>query len=161
MASGPETKPGIDPRPNPEMPQPRYPHVVAGMHIGRMAMTLPERFGAVLTVAERPGTVPDHVAHRHQHLSYFEMDLGALDDCVSWVLGQLAAERVVLIRSEAGRQRPALVAGLAILGLGGYYADAVYCVRKGDPHALTDFRYLQLLRNTDEAINARLRKAGS
>jgi hypothetical protein len=146
MPSDRETRTGID-----------YAHVVAGMHIGCMGMFLPDHIAAVLTVAKNPGTVPDKVAHRHQHLSYFDLDAVALDECVTWVLGQLSAERAVLIRSEGGRQRPALVAGMVILRLGGYYSDALYCLMKADPLAFSDFRYRQVLREADESINARLR----
>jgi hypothetical protein len=147
----PDTSSGISPPTG-------YPHVVAGVHIGRMALSLPRVFSSVLTVAEQPGTVPDGVAHRHLHLSHYDIDLKDLDEAAGWVLGQLDAQRPVLIRSEGGKQRPALVAGFVILYLGGYYTDAMYCLRKADPGALTDFRYLHLLQKADQVINSRLRK---
>jgi hypothetical protein len=148
-----ETSPGIAALPE----RPLYRHVVAGMHIGPMALTLPEWFGAVLTVAEKPGTVPDKIAHKHLHLSYYDMDRRDLDAAAEWVMSHIESEHPVLIRSEAGRQRPALVAGLVILGLGGFYADALFCLRKANPSSLTDFRYLALLRDLDNEINKRLK----
>ncbi len=133
-------------------------HVVAGVHIGRMSSNLPATFGSVLTVATRPGAVRDGVMHRHQHLSYFEMNLIDLNSAVEWVLQRLATEKPILIRSEGGRQRPALVAAMCILRMGGYYHDAMNCVHAANPEALTDFRYRTILREADEVINARLHR---
>ncbi len=124
-------------------------HAVAGMHIGAMGY-LPREpaIQSVLTVAAVPGQVPDEVRHKHLPLSYQAMDLDDLHKGVDWVLAQLDAQRTVLVRSEGGCQRPALVVGLAIVALGGHYVDAVVCLRHANNEALTDFRYLALI---DEA----------
>lgn len=125
-----------------------YRHVVAGISIGPMG-GIPDTIQAVLTVAARPGHVADSIPHRHIPLSYQNMDLGDLYKASIWVHQQTGGERTVLIRSERGRQRPALVAAMCVLNMGGYYADALSCIRSADPNALTDFRYLNILREED------------
>lgn len=135
-------------------------HAVAGMFIGQMGQ-LPREpaIQSVLTVAEQPGMVADDVRHRHLPLSYQTMVMLDLQVAVDWVLAQVGAERTVLVRSEGGRQRPGLVVALAVIGLGGHYYDAVTCVHHAHTGALTDFRYLDILKAGDALM--RQRRTGS
>ena len=122
-------------------------HCSAGLHIGAMR---PEpkagEFDSVLTVAKEPGRVDDIVRHRHIPLSYQVMDRVQLDLAINWTLAQFDANRTVLVRSDGGRQRPGLVVAGTFLRLGATYPDALMCVTRGDPRALTDFRYLNILK---------------
>jgi hypothetical protein len=47
---------------------------------------------------------------------------------------------------------------MTVLTMGGYYHDALNCVRHARLDALTDFRYLQLLKDADELLNRRRRR---
>ena len=126
-------------------------HVVAGIHIGAMSK-LPHghNIHSVVTVADQPGLVPDGVSHKHLPLSYQSMNQDTLLEAVLWTLEQVHLEHTVLIRSERGLQRPALVAATVVLHMGGWYFDAMTCVKKANPKALTDFRYLNMLKETDK-----------
>ncbi len=133
-----------------------FPHLVAGIHIGtyRPAIVGGE-FDAVLSVGREAGTAPEGVRHAHIHLPYGEMNTAALDNAVDWIRGQLSRDRTILIRSEKGKQRPALVAAMTVIRLGGSYFDATSCARRAGHDVLTDFRYLALLRHEDAAVNKR------
>ncbi len=133
---------------------PPFRHCVAGLHIGKMTPRPVEgEFDSVLTVAREAGHVPDLVRHRHTPLTYAVLPAEHLHDVVVWTESQLVEDRKILIRSEGGRQRPGLIVGAIIIRMGGSYADALTCVRRADPGALTDFRYLDLLRSLDQALN--------
>lgn len=134
-------------------------HIVAGMHIGPMGILDPASFDSVLTVAAIAGQVPDEIRHRHHPLPYTAVpDHFDLSNAVKWVHAQVQADRTVLVRSERGLQRPALVVALVILALGGRYSDATTCLYAARPEAFTDFRYRALLRAEDDRIDARLRE---
>lgn len=128
-----------------------FAHCSAGLYIGCMK---PEpkagEFASVLTLAVDPGTVDESIRHRHIPLSYQFMNREHLTLAVDWTLAQFDADRTVLVRSEGGRQRPGLVVAATFLRLGGTYIDATGCVSRGDPYALTDFRYLNILRDLDQ-----------
>lgn len=133
-------------------------HVVAGMHIGPMGILAPGSFDSVLTVAAVPGQVPETIRHRHHPLPYTAIpDHLDLANAQKWVNTQVAADRTVLVRSERGLQRPALVVALAILAIGGRYGDASRCLYLANPECFTDFRYHALVKAEDERIAARLR----
>ncbi len=135
-------------------------HIVAGMHIGRMN-PIPQAgvFDAVLTVGLEPGTVDDTVRHRHIPIPYVKVEGFPIADSADWAVRQVDGNRKLLIRSEGGRQRPGLVVALAILRLGGSYYDALTTLHHAAPDALTDFRYLDVLRRVEEAMVA-FRRAG-
>lgn len=140
-----------------------FPHVVAGMHIGQMnPQPKHGEFNSVLSIAVGAGTVEDGVRNKHLYLPYVgDIDRRDLDEAAFWVQQQVQIDRTVLIRSDSGRQRPGLVAGYVILRLGGRYLDAVTCVRKANPAALSDFRYLNMLRGLDaEMYDTKLKIAG-
>lgn len=134
------------------MDSPRYlqpfPHAVAGMHLGRMTpMPLVGEFDAVLSVGADEGLVENGLRHKHLHLPYGpEIDVPRLNQAVAWVLAQVNADRRVLIRSEGGRQRPALVVAMVVVHLGGHVHDGIDAVVHADIGALSDFRYLRVLR---------------
>jgi hypothetical protein len=131
-------------------------HAVAGIFIGQMGWLPREpEIQSVLTVAEQPGIVADDIRHRHLPLSYQTMVMTDLEAAVEWVLVQVATQRTVLVRSEGGLQRPGLVVALAVLALGGHYQDAVTCVRHAHTGALTDFRYLEILKAGDAVMRKR------
>jgi hypothetical protein len=122
-------------------------HIVAGMHVGDMNIRpLTGEFGAVLTVAAEPGKVDEDIKHRHIPLSYINMDDDLLEEAVDWAFAQQQADRKLLIRSEGGKQRPSLIAALVCLRMGAKGNEALYCVRRGHPEALTDFRYVELFK---------------
>lgn len=132
-------------------PDPAFAHAVAGLHIGGMfPKPMTGEFGAVLTVGAEPGVVEDDIRHRHIPISYLHPDPDTFEAAADWAEDQLIAERTVLVRSEGGKQRPGLVIALVILNLGGSYFDAVNSVRKARLAALTDFRFLDLLKAADE-----------
>ncbi len=123
-----------------------FKHCGAGLFIGPMhPKPTFEEFGAVLTVAKHPGFVEDGVAHRHLYLTYQCMDINDLFEAVNWVQGKYEADRPVLIRSEGGKERPALVVAATFIRLGGSWSDAVLAIARADPNALKDFRYRNLL----------------
>lgn len=133
-------------------------HCVAGIFIGRMGIVPgTPKIQSVLTVAAVAGVVPDGVHHRHQPLSYLATSDSEVAEAAGWVLRQTSSERTVLVRSEGGRQRPGLIVGMAVLLMGGYYHDAITCVRHARSDALTDFRYLALLKESDDLLNQRHR----
>lgn len=127
--------------------QPYWIHCAAGMHIGKMdPRPMVGEFGAVLSLAEEAGKVDERVSHRHIPMSYLALDPQALADAIDFVHEQFATDRTVLVRSEGGLQRPALVVAAVCVRLGASYSEALYCVRRNAPKALTDFRYLNVLR---------------
>lgn len=130
-------------------------HVVAGIHIGRMQPT-PHvgEFDAVLTVGEDVGLVENGIRLKHVHLPYGHPELShdALSECAHWVNAQARENRRVLVRSEGGRQRPALVTALVVLRMGGTETDALECIWKADIRAMTDFRYRRILKNEARAL---------
>ncbi len=133
-------------------------HIVAGIHIGEYSHYADT--DAVITVGATPGFIDhDGVHHTHQPVGYQNIDKGKVEMAADWVLRQVAGERTVTIRSERGKQRPPLVAGVAILKLGGYYHDVMTCLIRALPAAgagyLTDFRCLNLLKEFDREINYR------
>lgn len=125
-------------------------HCSAGLYIGPMR---PEpktgEFASVLTLAAEPGTVDDAIRHRHLPLSYQVMDRVQLEQAINWTLAQFEADRTILIRSEGGKQRPALVAAATFLRLGATYFEALQCITTATPGALTDFRYRNILKEMD------------
>jgi hypothetical protein len=148
----PET---LDPQQRVNKQQGPFHHVCAGIHIGSVVpQPKAGEFDCVLTLAAEPRSVDDSIRHRHIPLGYQSLDHAALDQAVQWVYAQFCADRTVLIRSEAGKQRPGLVAALALVQMGGTYLDALLCVRAANPAALTDFRYLTALRTYAEAAAA-------
>lgn len=131
---------------NSQSPQPFWSHCAAGLHIGKMEpRPLDGEFGAVLTLAAQPGRCDDGIRHRHIPLSYMNLDPNAFADAIDFVYDQFAADRPVLIRSEGGLQRPGLVVAATLMRLGAQKWEAISCVRRNAPHALTDFRYLNVL----------------
>lgn len=130
-------------------------HVVAGVHIGRMGILAPRAVQSVLSLSLQPGMVPEGTHHRHLPVAYQVIDRAAIDAAAAWTLSQVWSQRTILIRSEAGRQRPGLVAAMVILGLGGRYADAMSLVQGADPEAMSDVRFQEILRAEDAAIRAR------
>lgn len=133
-----------------------FPHIVAGMHIGGLEpRPVDGEFDAILDLGRVTGYAADGVKHAHVHIPYGYLEPEPLNTAVDWTLGQLTKDRSVLIRSERGRQRPALVVGMCVLQLGGRYFDALTCVRRAGASILTDFRYLQHLRETDANLNPR------
>lgn len=137
---------------------PQFSHIAAGIHVGVMSMNVPSPIQAVLTVAERPGIVPDGIAHKHIYLH--PIDYSPLDvaDASGWVLEQLDCDRQVLIRSEGGNQRPSLVAGFSILQLGGFFDDVITCLGRAHPTYLSNPEYRDFLCDADQRLNKRLRK---
>jgi hypothetical protein len=122
-------------------------HVCAGIHIGAVVpQPKAGEFDSVLTIAAEPRSVDDSIRHRHIPINYQTPDRAALDQAVEWVYAQFFADRTVLIRSEAGKQRPGLVAAVTLVQMGATFHDALACVRVANPAALTDFRYLNTLR---------------
>ncbi len=124
-----------------------FQHCSAGLYIGPMA---PEpkagEFASVLTLAAQPGTVDHSIRHRHIPLGREFLEREQLDVAIDWTLAQFDADRTVLVRSEGGTQRPALVVAAAFLRLGAGYLDAVLCVSRANPNALTDMHYLNVLK---------------
>jgi hypothetical protein len=147
---------GINALPNFRQP---FQHVIAGLHLGAMTPNPHEgEFDSILSVGDEPGSVPDLVHHRHVPLNYSNLDIESFTNAVHWTLGQLAHDRKILVRSERGLQRPALVVAVCILRMGGSYYDATSCVWKANPQALSDFRYKQLLANIDQVLKQRTDK---
>ncbi len=141
--------------------QPHFLHVVAGLHIGPMTLALPAgRFGAVLSVGARAGRETTNVHHRHIPLDYENPDPQHVNAAAHWARWQSdpvgLRPRNVLVRSERGLQRPSLVVAVAILELGGTYRDAIDCIRYAHSDALTEDSHLQILRDLDRVINARV-----
>jgi hypothetical protein len=139
-------RPGIDRK---------FRHCVAGMHIGGMT-TLPHlgEFDAVLSVGADEGIVENGVRHKHLHLHYGpDIASAVLDEAAAWVGVQVSLDRKVLVRSEGGRQRPGLVVAAVVLHMGGFYNDAINSVRRARLDALTDFRYLAILKHMDQELN--------
>ncbi len=132
-----------------------YPHVVAGMHLGRYEQRLVSgEFDAVLDVGTEAHFVPDGTRHAHIHIPYGgEIPEGRLEAAVDWVDRQVRADRRVLVRSEGGKQRPSLVIAVEILRLGGRTFDARTCLHKVDNALLTDFRYRAIVERLDEQMH--------
>lgn len=133
---------------------PAFRHIVAGMHVGRMTpMPHVGEFDAVLTVGATEGVVENGLRHRHLHLPYGpDMDIGLLDAASVWVQAQVQQDRKVLVRSEGGKERPALVVADVILCLGGRVEDVLQCLYHAGPHYLNDFRYRQLIRDRGRVL---------
>lgn len=127
-------------------------HAVAGMHLGAMfPKPMTGEFGAVLSVGTHPGVVEDNIRHRHLPISYANPDLDTCWAAADWAEDQLVADRTVLIRSEGGKQRPGIVVALVVISLGGTYYDALNCVRGANLDALTDFRFIDVLKAANAA----------
>lgn len=133
--------------PHPWVNQLRFWDCSAGLWIGQM---IPEpkieEFGAVLSVAADAPHVDDRIKHRHIPLSAQVMNRQALLEAIDWVFLQWQGDRAVLVRAEEPSERPALVVAGVFLRMGGTYFDALTCIRRGNPLALWDFRYLNILK---------------
>jgi hypothetical protein len=103
-------------------------------------------------VATSPGAFTGAgIRSRHISLSYQLMDPVKLAMAVEWTRVQVESERSVLVRSERGLQRPALVVALVVIELGGKRDDAINAVKHARIGALTDFRYLKILTDAADA----------
>jgi hypothetical protein len=132
---------------------PYWRHCGAGMHIGRMnPKPLVGEFDAVLTLAAEPGKLDRELPHRWLPMSYIKLDIDQTWDAIHWVLAQFHSDRKILVRSEGGLQRPALVVASAFVKLGATPSEATFAVRKYAPNALTDWRYQQFVTALFEAL---------
>lgn len=132
-----------------------YAHVVAGIFIGDMALRpMPEEFHAVLTLAENSGPVHEGIKHKHLHIPYGPMPFEkTITTAADWIGALVSSDHKVLVRSEAGKQRPALVVGAAIIHMGGNFTDVMNCLYAARTECLSDFRYRRWLQEYDTRIN--------
>lgn len=136
-----------------------FPHVVAGMHLGRMEPTpLKGEFDAVLSVGDEPGPAEKGLRLKHVHLAYGPglPDPEMAADCVHWVMGHIGQDRKVLVRSEGGKNRPALIIGMVVLRMGGSYWDAMFSLREARYDALDNLRFRRLLQAFAETQQERV-----
>lgn len=140
------------------MPPPpglNFTHTIGGLHVGRYTpRPLNGEFGSVLSVGADPGTVEDGIRHKHLPIPYIRTDEDAVRKAADWVEDQTLGDRTVLVRSEGGRQRPALVIAYVIVRMGGSFVDAINCVRRRDITLLSDFRYLDMLKAYEIELRA-------